>query len=368
MVDGSLSQEEIDLLLQGADTDSGGSESSTDAALAAGGGSFGQDLSPIERGSIGDMIYQALSGATEGVGMMISRAVKLGQPYDDAAPLSGLESEFGKKNIAFTQNLSGALNGTIAIFMPTTDAIKMSAITMGNEDSVDVNAEIDSAQISTVKELIGPVMFNMASQISARMGASVNPMPVDLKPCNGTDPFPLSAQGNYLKLQMPFSIEGSVDTRINVIIPMDMAQTIYQQSQASSRAQASGSADQNAADAQQLAGPQPGQTGIKDVGFPSLSAHSSGPLQPNMTLLMDVQMTMTVELGRTKMYIKDILGLGEGSIIELDKLAGEPVDLLVNGKLIAKGEVVVIDENFGVRVTDIVKPIERLSSGAQEEG
>ena len=77
---------------------------------------------------------------------------------------------------------------------------------------------------------------------------------------------------------------------------------------------------------------------------------------------MDVQMSLTVELGRTKMYIKDILGLGEGSIIELDKLAGEPVDLLVNGKLIAKGEVVVIDENFGVRVTDIVSPTDRLKT------
>ena len=73
-------------------------------------------------------------------------------------------------------------------------------------------------------------------------------------------------------------------------------------------------------------------------------------------------MSVTVELGRTKMYIKDILGLGEGSIIELDKLAGEPVDLLVNGKLIAKGEVVVIDENFGVRVTDIVSPTDRIKT------
>ncbi len=72
-------------------------------------------------------------------------------------------------------------------------------------------------------------------------------------------------------------------------------------------------------------------------------------------------MTLTVELGRTRQFVKDILGFGEGSIIELDKLAGEPVDLLVNGKLIAKGEVVVIDENFGVRVTDIVSPAERLN-------
>jgi flagellar motor switch protein FliN/FliY len=82
----------------------------------------------------------------------------------------------------------------------------------------------------------------------------------------------------------------------------------------------------------------------------------------NIGLLMDVSMQLTVELGRTKMLIKDILGMGEGTIVELDKLAGEPVDLLVNGKLIAKGEVVVIDENFGVRVTDIISPMERISS------
>ena len=75
----------------------------------------------------------------------------------------------------------------------------------------------------------------------------------------------------------------------------------------------------------------------------------------NIGLIMDVFMEMTVELGRTKKSIKDILGMGEGTIIELDKLAGEPVDILVNHKPIAKGEVVVIDENFGVRVTDIIK-------------
>jgi flagellar motor switch protein FliN/FliY len=86
----------------------------------------------------------------------------------------------------------------------------------------------------------------------------------------------------------------------------------------------------------------------------------------DISLLLDVPMTLTVELGRTTRLVQEILGLGEGSIIELDKLAGEPVDLLVNGKLIAKGEVVVIDENFGVRVTDIVSPDERLTSLRQE--
>ena len=99
---------------------------------------------------------------------------------------------------------------------------------------------------------------------------------------------------------------------------------------------------------------QPVQFGSLQMGAPS---HESG----NIGLIMDVFMEMTVELGRTRKLIKEILGMGEGTIIELDKLAGEPVDILVNHKLIAKGEVVVIDENFGVRVTEIVSPMERMS-------
>ena len=82
----------------------------------------------------------------------------------------------------------------------------------------------------------------------------------------------------------------------------------------------------------------------------------------NIGLILDVPLQVTVELGRTKKLIREILELSPGSVLELDKLAGEPVDVLVNGKLLAKGEVVVIDENFGVRITDIVSPIERASS------
>ena len=80
----------------------------------------------------------------------------------------------------------------------------------------------------------------------------------------------------------------------------------------------------------------------------------------NIGLILDVPLQVTVELGRTKKLIKDVLELSTGSVIELDRLAGEPVDILVNGKLLAKGEVVVIDENFGVRVTDIVSSMERM--------
>lgn len=100
---------------------------------------------------------------------------------------------------------------------------------------------------------------------------------------------------------------------------------------------------------------------VQNLQFPPLPASNMGSEQGNISLIMDVFMEVTVELGRTKKTIKDILSMGEGTIIELDKLAGEPVDILVNHKPIAKGEVVVIDENFGVRVTEILSPLERVS-------
>ena len=100
---------------------------------------------------------------------------------------------------------------------------------------------------------------------------------------------------------------------------------------------------------------------VQSLQYPNLMGGGAPADQGNIGLLMDVFMEMTVELGRTKKPIKEILGFGEGTIIELDKLAGEPVDILVNHKPIAKGEVVVIDENFGVRITEILSPQERVS-------
>ncbi|WP_083463021.1 flagellar motor switch protein FliN, partial [Calditerricola satsumensis] len=99
---------------------------------------------------------------------------------------------------------------------------------------------------------------------------------------------------------------------------------------------------------------------VQPVQFAPLHPDVSAAAETNLSLLYDVPLQVTVELGRTEKTIKEILELTSGSIVELDKLAGEPVDILVNGKLIAKGEVVVIDENFGVRVTDIVSQRDRM--------
>lgn len=101
---------------------------------------------------------------------------------------------------------------------------------------------------------------------------------------------------------------------------------------------------------------------VKQVQFGDLERKSPGGQTRNIEILMEVKLPIAIELGHTTMAVRDILDLGPGSVVELDKLAGEPVDLLVNNKVIAKGEVVVVDENFGIRVTSLLSPEERLKS------
>jgi flagellar motor switch protein FliN/FliY len=99
----------------------------------------------------------------------------------------------------------------------------------------------------------------------------------------------------------------------------------------------------------------------EDQGLSGTGTLSSEETQ-NLDLILDIPLTVTVELGRSKMLINDLLQLGQGSVIELTKLVGEPLEVLVNNKLVARGEVVVVNDKFGVRLTDIVSPMERVQS------
>jgi flagellar motor switch protein FliN/FliY len=100
---------------------------------------------------------------------------------------------------------------------------------------------------------------------------------------------------------------------------------------------------------------------LGDIAKPELNVtQGSEKKDRNLDLIMDIPLRVTVELGRTKMMVRDLLNLGQGSVVELAKLAGEPMEILVNDKLVAKGEAVVVNEKFGVRLTDIISPKERV--------
>ena len=106
----------------------------------------------------------------------------------------------------------------------------------------------------------------------------------------------------------------------------------------------------------QAAAPQPATGLFKDLG----AGDDGGSVPHNLDMILDIPVQLTVELGRTKIAIRNLLQLAQGSVVELEGLAGEPMDVLVNGCLIAQGEVVVVNDKFGIRLTDIITPAERI--------
>ena len=126
------------------------------------------------------------------------------------------------------------------------------------------------------------------------------------------------------------------------------------------------SADWDQALAEQAAeggnGTQPQKTDVQPAQFGKLQAEAGGMLQEggNLDMILDIPVTVSMEIGRTNMNIRNLLQLNQGSVVELDRLAGEPMDVLVNGTLIAHGEVVVVNEKFGIRLTDVISPAERV--------
>jgi flagellar motor switch protein FliN/FliY len=352
MTEGNLTQEEIDALLRGADPYAV-SQDTGFSAFESGGGEV--DMSPLERESIADAVLSGLRSGAQGLMTILNnRRVSISNPYAELRSANDIGRDFGDSTVYFTQRMGGGLTGTLHLIFPAQDGAKIASVVMGSNGDSATRTVLDSAQLATVKDTVGPLLYSVLSQFSAKVGQPVSHAGLEVK--NGADGVPPLEDSHYLRIQYNISIEGLIDSKILVLMGVTLAREFLSRSSgaASSHGLSTGMMDQGAGTM------AAGQMPIQEVEFPPISTTVQGLASPNLDLLLDVQMTVTVELGRTKKYIKEILMLGEGSILELDKLAGEPVDLLVNGKLIAKGEVVVIDENFGVRVTDIVSSKDRL--------
>lgn len=352
MGDGSLSQDEIDALLQGADD----ILTSPAAAPAMEGAAVGGVLSPVERDALADVLNRTMTVAAPSLTAYLGRNVKISNAVVEVRSQEMVRNDFTKAYVQVSVGYSGAISGRNLIVFNFNDAGIISALMMGNEAGTPP-PELTEAHQSTIQEFVSQMLSTAANQLAERFGKPVNTAAPVLSIGGGAGDLKLPPGGDLVKITYNINIEGMVNSKFYHIMEAPMASDIARGLQPSAPA-----------GAQQVFQPQPAvphqqmaQVGISPVKFPPLGEGIPSGVSGNINLLLDVPMTLTVELGRTRQLVKDILGLGEGSIIELDKLAGEPVDLLVNGKLIAKGEVVVIDENFGVRVTDIVSQAERLT-------
>ncbi len=378
MSDGSLSQDEIDALLQGTDA----------IEMDTGAGPASSPLSDGERAAFQEMLRGVTESQGSNLSILTGKTVNIGDPAVKARTPGELTSGQPEDVVDVRVDLTDGLQGEHSYIIPAGVAGNIAGLMMGQP-----GGELDEASLSAVAEAISQITGTAATAIGNQVSRMVKTAPPDLRQTKRQQV--RVPQGDYLvTVDYPISIEGFPTSTMTEVFSLSLAKEILSLSaaggaDAAAFAQAgmpAGPASRPTAapraQAQQQSGfggpagfqqtfgqafggaaqgPAMAPPNVQPVQYANLQAAPMQGEQGNIGLLMDVYMEMTVELGRTRTRIKDILGIGEGTIIELDKLAGEPVDILVNHKLIAKGEVVVIDENFGVRVTEIVSQIDRMN-------
>lgn len=354
MGDGSLSQDEIDALLQGADDmlSTPSASPMPDAAQKVG------PLSPVERESLADLLNSTMEMVVPSLSGYLNKNIRISSAMVEIKHRDDLRADFTRKYVQLSLDYTGGFTGKNLIIFNYEDAEIISSLMMG-DDSGTPPKELTEAHQSTIQEFVNQMMSSLATGFSNKFGRPINVTTPTLSIVQKSSDLKLPAGSDLIKITYNLNLESLINSKIYHIMELQLGSDVAKSSMSAGGAMASQAMQPHDMGISQQVGPQ--HVGINAVKFPPLGDSVPYGAGSNISLLMDVPMTLTVELGRTRQLVRDILGLGEGSIIELDKLAGEPVDLLVNGKLIAKGEVVVIDENFGVRVTDIVSPAERMN-------
>ena len=346
MSDGALSQAEIDALL-------GGGGGGGGAAPAPGANAASGDINAIK-----DCLSGTIDAQSSNLSTMTGAAVHFSGPLVSGtnrdAFLASLPDMITTIKVDFTSGFPGE-----HAFIMGEDTAKGIASLMNKEENITLDDMAMSVIGEVASQMVGTEITALTNKTGNKSIASGSPEAANIAKAAAALPagdFTIAAYG----LDLGDGIAHQVWEVFGSAVTSAIAQAI--RGAAAPQPGAGGGASMGAMGGGGMGmGSVFSQTpGVQAVQFPSLAGTMSAREQGNIGLLMDVFMEMTVELGRTRKLIKEILSMGEGTIIELDKLAGEPVDILVNHVPIAKGEVVVIDENFGVRVTEIVSPAERM--------
>ncbi|GIN70465.1 flagellar motor switch phosphatase FliY [Bacillus sp. J14TS2] len=383
-----LSQEEIDALLNGGQSTSEEPTKTEDVVH-----SVEDYLDEVQRDAIGELGNISFGSSATALSTLLNQKVEITTPSVSIIDHAKLEEEFPHPCAAIRVKYTEGFSGVNILVIKQSDATIIADLMLGG-DGTNPSEEMDEIHLSAIQEAMNQMMGSAATSMSSVFNkrVDISPPTVDLMNISegeGTSNIP---QNNLLvKVAFQLKIGTLIDSEIMQVLPIEFARNLVRDLLAGGE-----EADQKLQndDPQQLTTNNSEVVENNSKHTDTESDHSNQALdtketlyashshvQPNvqpatfadfnemetpsyetknLDMLLDIPLQVTVELGRTNRSVKDILELGAGSVIELDKLAGEPVDILVNSRLIAKGEVVVIDENFGVRVTDIVSQSDRL--------
>ena len=378
-MDGMLSQEEINALLN--EPTGSGADSE-------------EQLSDTEKDAIGEVANISMGPAATTLFSLVNRKVDISTPVVSFATWDDVVSAYERPCVFIRIAYTVGLDGSNLLVLKENDVKVITDLMMGG-DGTNTNDELGELHLSAISEAMNQMMGSAATSLSSMLNKMIDISPpeadlIDLaETVDGRDIDQFLA-GEFVKISFRMVIGDLVDSQIMQLYPFSFAREMcssisknMEQDAAESVSLSNNQSSDTGAATQQAAAPGQEQTmtaqpmmGQPAMGQPMMApqpmmqqpvnvqpaqfqafAPGAGPMmQPeNIDLIMDVPLDVTVELGRTSKSIQEILDFSPGTIIELNKIAGEPIDVLVNGKYVAKGEVVVIEESFGVRITEIIK-------------
>lgn len=406
-MDGMLSQEEINALLGGM-----GDESSDASATAD------EDfLTDLEKDTIGEISNISMGTAATTLSSLVNQKVNISTPVVSFSRWDDLVESYDRPCVFLQISYREGLNGNNILILKEND-VKIIADLMMGGDGTNTDGELGELHLSAISEAMNQMMGSASTSLSSMMNMKIDISPpiaslIDLNGAVDESDISDFLREGFVRNSFRMTIGDLVDSEIMQLFPVEFAKELCNrfmleeepqstsepepqaatppvtpQPQPQPQAQAPQAAPNQVDMNQQPYGQPPMMNGYPPMGYPPNGYPPMGypqmpygqPMQPgpelnvqqasfqqftgdlaavtqkeNINLISDVPLEVTVELGRTSKSIQDILEFVPGTIIELDKIAGEPIDVLVNGKFVAKGEVVVIEESFGVRVTEIIK-------------
>ncbi len=416
-MDGMLSQDEINALLSGMDVSSmdDSSEASgapADSTSESGAGSSVIDeglLTPTEIDAIGEIANISMGSSATTLFSLVNRKVNITTPVVSLANWNTMIAEYERPCVFIQIKYTVGLDGSNVLILREKDVKVITDLMMGG-DGTNIDGELGELHLSAISEAMNQMMGSSATSLSTMLGKMIDISPpeaslVDLTELKKPEDIAQFLSGTFCKIAFSMQIEDLVESTILQLYPIEFAKSLYdtfinQQFGEVSAAPEPVSAPEPQAYTPPAAAPMPDASQMNmgmpqmdmsqmNMGMPQMNMGMPQMQMPQMNmgmpqqmqmanvqpaqfqnfsenygmanapenigLIMDVPLEVTVELGRAVKSISEILDFSPGTIIELDKIAGEPIDVLVNGKFVAKGEVVVIEESFGIRVTEIIK-------------
>lgn len=389
-----LSQEEINALLAGEELSSSESENtSSDESKAE---VSAELITEIDKDLLGEIGNISMGSASTALYQLINQQVNITTPVVSVTTLREIREAFETPNIVLDIEYIAGIIGRNVLIIKTLDGLVISNLMMGGDGKITDTHDLSEIEISAVSEAMNQMIGSAATSMATMFGRKVDISPPTAKiVTDGSIPISdaIPEDEPIVRVSFRLTIGDIVDSNIMQIFPISTAKNIVAIMTGEDKAQEPTKVESSVAVEteqienkeiseqpqyqpepqyesshepqyqQQYEQPQPRMQQpieVNAAAFEPLVQQSNVPPIKNIDLILDVPLDISVVLGRTKKSIQDILNLGTGSLIELDKLAEEPVEILVNGKQIALGEVVVVDENFGIRITSIVSSVERI--------